>query len=124
MGRDDYETTSSFPWWHSRRTDGEKCHESVFVRWQRQVVTVPRLRGRPACGRIAKLFVGQSYGFIRTVDGREIFFHRGDIQEGTSFNDFAVGDGVAFELLEDRISGPRALYIQRRPYRRLRQEGV
>jgi len=58
--------------------------------------------------------VGQCYGFIRCLDGREIFFHRGDVHEGTSFNDFAVGDGVAFELLEDRISGPRALGIHRR----------
>ncbi len=79
----------------------------------------PRLRGAAGRGRIVKLFVGQCYGFIRTVDGREIFFHRGDIREGTSFNDFAVGDGVAFELLEDRISGPRALDIQRRRPRRL-----
>jgi cold shock CspA family protein len=82
----------------------------------------PRLRGAAACGRIAKLFVGQCYGFIRTVDGREIFFHRGDIHDGTSFNDFAVGDDVAFELLEDRISGPRALDIQRRRSRRLQRD--
>ena len=73
------------------------------------------LRGQAACGRIIRLFVGQSYGFIRGVDRREIFFHRGDIHDGTSFNDFVVGDGVTFELFEDRISGPRALDVQRRP---------
>ena len=82
-------------------------------------MSAPPLRVRSACGRIAKLFVGQCYGFIRSVDDRDIFFHRGDIHEGTSFNDFAVGDDVTFELLEDRISGPRALDIQRRPSRRL-----
>ena len=82
----------------------------------------PRLRGAAARGRVAKLFVGQCYGFIRTVDGRDIFFHRGDIHEGTSFNDFVVGDGVAFELLEDRVSGARALDIQRRPSRRLQRD--
>ena len=82
----------------------------------------PRLHGQPARGQIAKLFVGQCYGFIRGVDGLEVFFHRGDIHEGTSFNDFAIGDGVTFELLEDRISGPRALDIRRRPSRRLRRD--
>lgn len=56
------------------------------------------------------------------MHGLEIFFHRGDIHEGTSFNDFAVGDGVTFELLEDRISGPRALDIRRRPSRRLQRD--
>jgi cold shock CspA family protein len=80
--------------------------------------TLPQPRGPAACGRIARLFVGQSYGFIRLTDGRDVFFHRGDLREGTSFNDFVVGDRVTFELLDDRISGPRALYVRPRPPRR------
>jgi cold shock CspA family protein len=60
------------------------------------------------------LFVGQAHGFIRLASGREVFFHRSDVQDGTSFNAFAVGDCVAFELLEDRVSGPRALRVERR----------
>ena len=66
-------------------------------------------------GRIVKLLVGQSHGFIRTTDGREIFFHRSDVREGTSFNDFGVGDAVTFELLEDAVSGARAVRVSRRP---------
>ncbi len=89
-----------------------------------RVSAPPRLRGRAASGRIAKLFVGQCYGYIRSAEGREIFFHRGDIHEGTSFNDLAIGDGVTFELLEDQISGARALDIQRRRSRRVRRDSA
>lgn len=63
-----------------------------------------------------RLFVGQSHGFIRGKDGGEIFFHRGDVLQGTSFNDFEVGDDVVFELFEDAVSGSRALKV--RPRRR------
>jgi len=62
--------------------------------------------------------VGQGHGFIRLANGREVFFHRADVRDGLSFNAFAVGDRVIFELLEDRISGPRALSVElRRPRR-------
>jgi cold shock CspA family protein len=71
-------------------------------------------RGRPTTGRIAKLLVGQSHGFIRLADDREIFFHRGDLQEDTKFNELRIGDGVTFELLEDAVSGARAIRVRRR----------
>ena len=76
------------------------------------------LRGVPDSGRIVKLFVGQGHGIIRLANGREIYFHRADIQEGTSINDFSVGDAVAFERLDDRISGARALAVVKRQPRR------
>jgi cold shock CspA family protein len=65
-------------------------------------------------GRIVGLRTGLGYGFIRAAGGREIYFHRSDLEDGTSFNDFAVGQAVTFELLEDRVSGPRALRVKRR----------
>ena len=71
-------------------------------------------RGAVSTGCIVKLLVGQSHGFIRLADSREIYFHRSDLQEGTSFNDFAIGDAVIFELLEDAVSGARALGVKRR----------
>ena len=75
------------------------------------------LRGVPDSGRIVKLFVGQGHGIIRVANGREIYFHRSDLQEGTSINDFGVGDLVAFERLDDRISGSRALGVVKRRHR-------
>ena len=65
-------------------------------------------------GRIVNLQVGQSHGFIRVADRREIYFHRSDLDEGTSFNDFTIGDAVTFELLEDAVSGARGLRVKRR----------
>jgi cold shock CspA family protein len=69
-------------------------------------------RGTPSSGRIATLFIGQGHGFIRLASGRDVFFHRSDVRDGVSFNRFAVGDAVRFELLEDFVSGPRALHVE------------
>jgi cold shock CspA family protein len=63
---------------------------------------------------VVKLRVGQGHGFIRLADGREVFFYRTDVGEGTSFNNLAVGDAVSFELVEDAISGARALRVRPR----------
>jgi cold shock CspA family protein len=68
--------------------------------------------GRPACGQIVRIHSGQSHGFIRADDSREVFFHRTDTAWGT-FNQLLVGDKVAFELIEDRCSGPRATRVRR-----------
>jgi cold shock CspA family protein len=73
-----------------------------------------RPRGVVCDGRIVKLFVGQAYGFIRLGDQRDVFFHRADVCDGLSINDFAVGDFVTFELLDDSVSGARALQVRRR----------
>ncbi len=70
-------------------------------------------RGKPVTGRIVKLMFGQSHGFIRLADERDVYFHRADLQEGTSFNDLSVGDAVKFELLDDAVSGARALRVVR-----------
>lgn len=69
--------------------------------------------GTPATGTIVRLLVGQGHGYIRLADRRDIYFHRGDLVEGTPFNEFTVGDTLSFELLEDRFSGPRALSVRR-----------
>ena len=78
-----------------------------------------RLAGTGAAsrGRVAKLFVGQGYGFIRTATSREIYFHRNDLREGTSINDLRISDRVIFELLEDHISGARALRVTQQGHR-------
>ena len=75
-------------------------------------------RGEPATGRIARLLVGQGHGYIRLRDNREVFFHRSDLREDTAFNHLQVGDAVTFELLEDAVSGARALRVARPSRRR------
>jgi len=79
-------------------------------------------RGTLVTGRIVNLLIGQCHGFIigqchgfiRLPNAREICFHRTDLQEGTAFNDLLIGDAVTFELLEDAVSGARALRVVRR----------
>ena len=72
-------------------------------------------RGAPATGRIVKLLVGNGHGFIRLSDEREVYFHRADLEEGTSINNLAIGDTVAFEHFDDTVSGARALCVRRSP---------
>jgi cold shock CspA family protein len=71
-------------------------------------------RGTPRIGRIVTLLTGKGHGFIRLPNAREVYFHRADLQAGTAFNDIRIGDAVCFELLEDAVSGARALRIARR----------
>ena len=71
-------------------------------------------RGTLVTGRIVNLLIGQCHGFIRLPNAREIYFHRADLQEGIAFHDLQIGDAVAFELLEDAVSGARALRVVRR----------
>lgn len=71
----------------------------------------PELSGHPMTGRIVRILHGQGHGYVRTTDRREVFFHRGDT--GGTFNDLQPGDLVTFEVLEDRVSGARALRVRK-----------
>jgi cold shock CspA family protein len=67
--------------------------------------------GPSSQGRIARILTGQNHGFITDAHGRAVFFHRDDVVDGMAFGEFAVGDDVAFELIDDRLSGPRAIRV-------------
>lgn len=71
-------------------------------------------QGKPATGRVVRILTGQGHGYIRLRDDREVYFHRGDLLQGTTFNDLQIGDTVTFEVLEDSVSGARALRVTRR----------
>jgi cold shock CspA family protein len=86
----------------------------VVTRTGRPPSAVPDLHGTLAFGRVTKLQVGQGHGYIRLENAREVFFHRADMRDGTSFNDLHVGADVIFELFEDPVSGARALRVARR----------
>ncbi len=72
-----------------------------------------KVEGVAHVGHIGRVNTGQCHGTIRMADGREVWFHRGDMRDGTAFNALVRGDAVAFELLDDRISGARALAVRR-----------
>ena len=71
-------------------------------------------RGRPTTGRVTRILYGQGFGFIRIDERRDVFFHRKDVFDGT-FNELAVDDHVALELIEDALTGPRAVRVAPRP---------
>ena len=68
-------------------------------------------RGREATGRIVELTHGRFCGVIRTSDGQDVFFHGRDL-EGRKYNDVEIGGLAKFELIDDRISGPRASRVR------------
>lgn len=71
----------------------------------------PEERGRRTSGRVIRMLYGQSYGFIRDENRRDVFFHRKDAP--ALFNALNVDDRVVFELIEDAIAGPRAVHVVR-----------
>jgi cold shock CspA family protein len=58
--------------------------------------------------------IGQGHGYIRLANRREVFFHRSDLREGTSFNELTIGASVTFSLVDDPISGARAVGVSAR----------
>ncbi len=60
-------------------------------------------------GSVAKLFPELDYGFIETVDGREIYFHRNSVTGG-GFDALQIGTEVHFAE-EEGEKGPQASTI-------------
>jgi CspA family cold shock protein len=61
-------------------------------------------------GTIKRLFKDRGFGFIRTPEGQEIFFHRTGLRS-LRFDTLNEGDAVDFEV-ESSPKGPRAINIQ------------
>lgn len=61
-------------------------------------------------GVIASLRPDEDYGFIRSADGREIYFHRNSV-EGGAFDALSVGDDVRYSE-EMGVKGPQATFVR------------
>jgi cold shock protein len=61
-------------------------------------------------GTIKRLIRDRGFGFIRSEDGQEVFFHRSALQ-GLDFDGLTEGERVAFEL-ERGSKGPRAVNVR------------
>ena len=67
----------------------------------------------PDHGRIQRLMPHDGYGFIETVDGNEIYFHRNSVAEG-DFDRLEVGDEVRFVVQHgESEQGPQASTVVR-----------
>jgi len=74
-----------------------------YVRQNRGKV---KIHEAPPHGRITKLFLHEGYGFIETVDGREIYFHSNSVLE-PGFVQLEIGTAVRF-FEEQGGKGPQA----------------
>ena len=79
---------------------------------------IPIKRGRPSAGRVTELSRGRLCGVIRASDGLNVFFHARDLDEA-KYNDVEVGESVSFEIIDDKVSGPRAVRVRVRAASRL-----
>ena len=62
-------------------------------------------------GAIRQLVADRGFGFIRTADGRELFFHRSGV-EGVEYNSLREEKEVEFEVGRDRIGRPQAVRVR------------
>ena len=68
-----------------------------------------KIHEEPPHGYISQLFPEESYGFISTPDGREIYFHRNSVKNG-EFEKLATSTPVRF-LEEAGEEGPQATVV-------------
>jgi CspA family cold shock protein len=61
-------------------------------------------------GTIKRVIRDRGFGFIRSTDGQEIFFHRSTLQQMT-FDGIKEGEAVEFEM-ENGEKGPRATSVR------------
>jgi CspA family cold shock protein len=64
-----------------------------------------------ASGKIKRLMRDRGFGFISAQDGREVFFHRSELQE-VEFEDLREGDNLEFEVTQGK-KGPQAVNVKR-----------
>ena len=61
---------------------------------------------------MTKFLAGEDSGFIETLDGREIYFHRDAVLDG-AFNRMVLGSEVRF-VEEEGENGPQARIVRLR----------
>jgi CspA family cold shock protein len=61
-------------------------------------------------GTIKRVIRDRGFGFIRSADGQEIFFHRSSLQQ-LNFDGLKEGEAVEFEM-ERGEKGPRATSVR------------
>jgi len=61
-------------------------------------------------GTIKRVIRDRGFGFIRSSDGQEVFFHRSNLQQ-LNFDALKEGDAVDFDM-ERGEKGPRATNVR------------
>ena len=61
-------------------------------------------------GTIKRIVRDRGFGFIRSSEGQEVFFHRSSLQQ-LNFDDLREGEAVDFDM-EKGEKGPRATAVR------------
>ena len=61
-------------------------------------------------GTIRRLITARGYGFIKTEEGEDLFFHRNDLQ-GVAYESLTEGQEVEFEVT-DTAKGQNAANVR------------
>jgi ribosomal subunit interface protein len=64
----------------------------------------------PTTGRIVKIFPEADYGYIKTHDAREVYFHRNSVLGNIDLSDLKFGTEVSF-IEEQGVEGPQAARV-------------
>jgi CspA family cold shock protein len=64
-----------------------------------------------AKGTIKKLVTDKGFGFIQTEEGKELFFHKSQLQ-GVDYPSLKEGQAVEFEVGKDRTDRPAAVNVK------------
>jgi len=63
-----------------------------------------------AKGTIRWLMTDRGYGFIKTEDEKDLFFHRSELEE-VDYNSLTEGQQVEFEIGQGRDGRPQAVKV-------------
>ena len=64
-----------------------------------------------ATGTVKKIVADRGFGFITAEDGKDYFFHRGELEASLDFDRLAGGERVEFDV-EASPKGPRAIKVR------------
>ena len=62
-------------------------------------------------GTIRRLVSDRGFGFIRTAEGKDLFFHRNELQ-GVDYSSLREGQEVEFEVGQGRTGRPEAVMVR------------
>ena len=62
-------------------------------------------------GTVKKIVADRGFGFITAEDGKDYFFHRGELDPSVDFDRLIGGERVEFEV-EASPKGPRATKVR------------
>jgi CspA family cold shock protein len=67
-----------------------------------------------AKGTIRRLITGRGFGFIKTDEGKDLFFHRSNL-EGVDYSSLREGQQVEYEVGKGRGDRPEAVRVRLAP---------